>query len=47
MRKLIRMSSQRRAEMGAAARKTVEESFSEQFVVDAYLDALKSFARAE
>ena len=47
MRKLIRMSSQRRAEMGAAARKTVEERFSEQFVVDAYLDALKSFARAE
>lgn len=44
MRKMIRMPAEARAEMGRAARRTVEEGFSEERVVHAYLDALKSFA---
>jgi len=47
MRKMIRMSAADRAEMGRAARRTVEERFSEERVVGVYLDALKSFATAE
>lgn len=40
MRKLAHLSTEQRAEIGAAARQRVQEKFSEQFVINAYLEAL-------
>ena len=40
MRRLAELSPERRNEMGAAGRRKVEEQFSEEFVVRAYLDVL-------
>lgn len=45
MRALIETSFEERAKMGLASRKLVEERFSEQRVVEAYLHALEAFAR--
>lgn len=44
MRSVIEMSPQSRSAMGAAARRTVEERFSEERVVEAYLAVLKPLA---
>jgi glycosyltransferase involved in cell wall biosynthesis len=44
MRKLARLSPQERRRMGQAARATVEQRYSEEFVVRAYLDALAELA---
>ncbi len=44
MRRFIRLSPEGRRRMGMAARSTVEESYSEAFVVRAYLDALEELA---
>lgn len=41
---LIATTGEARATMGLAARKTVEERFSEERVVEAYLGALKALA---
>jgi glycosyltransferase involved in cell wall biosynthesis len=43
MRKLARLSSERLAAMGAAARTKVQEEFSESVVIGAYVEALESF----
>lgn len=45
MRAFIEMPADRCTQMGLAARKTVEEQFSEERVVQAYVDALNAFAR--
>ena len=45
MRALIMSPFEERTKMGLASRKLVEERFSEQRVVQAYLDALGTFAR--
>jgi glycosyltransferase involved in cell wall biosynthesis len=45
MRAFIQMPAHERSEMGLAARRTVEERFSEERVVQAYIDALDAFAR--
>ena len=42
MMKIARMSKQQRQTMGEAGRRKVEERFSEEFVVQAYLDVLAS-----
>jgi glycosyltransferase involved in cell wall biosynthesis len=47
MRALIRMSDEERTALGLAARRTVEERFSEELVVRAYLDVLKAIASPE
>lgn len=44
MRRFIRLSPEGRRRMGMAARSTVEENYSEAFVVRAYLDALEELA---
>jgi glycosyltransferase involved in cell wall biosynthesis len=46
MRSLIRMPPEERSKMGLASRKLAEDRFSEERVVQAYLDALNSFARS-
>jgi glycosyltransferase involved in cell wall biosynthesis len=40
MRKLVQLPRDQRAAMGAAARRKVQERFSEEFVIQAYLDVL-------
>ena len=45
MRALIETPPEERTKMGLASRKLVEERFSEQRVVESYLDALGAFAR--
>jgi glycosyltransferase involved in cell wall biosynthesis len=47
MRDLIRMSLEERTNMGAASRRLIEERFSEERVVHAYVDALEAFARPD
>jgi glycosyltransferase involved in cell wall biosynthesis len=44
MKKLAQMSAQERSAMGLAARATVEESFCEELVLEAYLGALAELA---
>ena len=41
MQQFMQMTSRKRSEMGAAARRMVEQQFSEDLVVDAYLGALQ------
>ena len=45
MRTFIQMPVDKRSEMGLAARSTVEKRFSEERVLQAYIDALSAFAR--
>jgi glycosyltransferase involved in cell wall biosynthesis len=44
MTKLVELAPGARGEMGAAARALVERDYGEERVIDAYLEALRSFA---
>lgn len=44
MEEMIAMSPERRAQMGAASRRYIKESFDEKIVIDAYLDAVERLA---
>ena len=46
MRAMMGMDSQRRAEMGAASRRYMQERFNERLVLQAYIEAVERLARA-
>ena len=47
MRRMAEMTSPQREEMGQAARRKVQEQYSEEFVVQAYLDVLADLDRTQ